>query len=117
MSRSPTTYETVSPQNGDQRLPVDSFQTLNIRARVLRHVSQRGYLDIEVVFWACVVPVILGLMTWGLAYWLGSSTCGSRAQLMEMEHSYGALQGCMVKYRGRWLPLESIREVGIGGEP
>jgi hypothetical protein len=64
MSRSPTTYETVSPQNRDQRLPVESFQTWNIRARVLRRVSQRGAVDDFTVF------VLGGFALWIVWVWV-----------------------------------------------
>lgn len=42
------------------------------------------------------------------AYWLASASCDAKATAMETEHSFGILQGCIVKFQGRWIPLENI---------
>lgn len=117
MSSSPTTYETVRPQSRDQRLPAESFQDWNIRTRVQRRISQRGATEdtiVSLISIAVALVFIGGIVLVG--YFGGSAKCANRARLMEVEHSFALFQGCMVKYRGHWLPIEAIREVGIGGE-
>lgn len=48
-----------------------------------------------------------------LATWLDHTACKQRAQLMAEAFSYTPIQGCMVKVRGRWLPIEAFRDVGL----
>jgi hypothetical protein len=60
----------------------------------------------EMVAYALALCVI-ALVT----IWFASAQCSSKATLMQVEHSYGPLQGCMVKVNGRWLPLQAVREV------
>lgn len=64
-----------------------------------------------VVIGLLAVVGFVGLM--GLAIAGENYKCSSRAELMQLEKSYGPLQGCMVKVRGKWLPLSAIREVDI----
>lgn len=41
-------------------------------------------------------------------YFIENSACRSKSVSFE-GHDYGLIQGCMVKHKGRWLPLENIR--------
>lgn len=37
--------------------------------------------------------------------------CNSQASKMELEHSFGPLQDCMVKVDGKWMPLASYKVI------
>ena len=56
------------------------------------------------VFWAAVMasPVLGGL--YGFHTW----SCSSKAVSFE-DNRFGVLTGCMVKHKGKWLPLDNIR--------
>ncbi len=112
MTYRPTNYETVTNANDVPGLTPTSFQDWNIRARVRRRVSQRGSAELLGSFLGLVVTVLL---VWAMIYIPGSITCSNRAELMGVEYSFATFQGCMVKYQGRWLPIEAIRDVGMGG--
>ncbi len=56
-------------------------------------------------------PVILaGLTAIAMVFFgvcaLEQASCSSKADKMEMEHSWTFFQGCMVKDKGRWWPIE-----------
>lgn len=71
----------------------------------------RGFSDLAIALSLCVVVVIVV----GVANLTSFAKCSSRGRLMGPEYSWGPVQGCMVKYRGHWLPIEAIREIGLGG--
>lgn len=50
-----------------------------------------------------------------LATWFDHTACKQQAQLMAEAYSYSPIQGCMVQVRGRWLPIEAFRDVGLEG--
>jgi hypothetical protein len=55
------------------------------------------------------VLVVIAAITC-LIYMLESATCSNKAGIMEMKHSYGMLQGCMIEHRpGKWVPLKNYR--------
>lgn len=62
-----------------------------------------------------IIAIILGAiglaLVFGGALALDYASCRSKSTAMNVEHSYGPLQGCMVRVNGRWLPIESVREV------
>ena len=64
---------------------------------------------------AALVVVVGGFCVvtpfFGLAAWASYTTCHNRADLMEMPAEWGVLQGCMVKYNGKWLPLNNLRGI------
>lgn len=66
----------------------------------------------EDIFFSTAIATIVAATVLG-SIWLESAKCSSQADLMALEHSYGPIQGCMVKVNGRWLPLKAIREVNL----
>jgi hypothetical protein len=36
-------------------------------------------------------------------------SCDSKASTMGFESNYGPVQGCMIKVKGAWIPVESYR--------
>lgn len=42
-----------------------------------------------------------------------AASCSSQASKMELEHSWGPLQDCMVRVDGKWMPLDSYKVVKI----
>jgi glucose uptake protein GlcU len=62
----------------------------------------------------CVTVIMAALLTaliTGVLFGMGAYGCSSRAQMMGLAHSYGLVQGCMVKTKAGWRPVEAIREV------
>jgi len=50
----------------------------------------------------------------GLAMWLEFATCSSRAERMDMAHSWGPLQGCMIEYKPKqWIHIKNYRAVDL----
>ena len=41
----------------------------------------------------------------------GNYSCSSRASRMGLAYSWGPVEGCMVKTRQGWRPIEAIREI------
>lgn len=48
------------------------------------------------------------VVIFGFAYWFSSAACDAKAVSFEANR-FGVVSGCMVKHRGRWLPLNNIR--------
>jgi hypothetical protein len=42
---------------------------------------------------------------------IDSYGCASKASRMQFDYSYGPIQGCMVKTRQGWRPIEAIRDI------
>lgn len=51
--------------------------------------------------------VVLVLMT-AVNFWYASAKCNAKSVSFE-DRKWTPIQGCMVKEKGRWLPLENIR--------
>lgn len=49
----------------------------------------------------------------GVAAWVSSAACSSQASKMELEHSWGMLQNCMVRVDGKWMLLDSYKVVRL----
>jgi len=45
------------------------------------------------------------------AYLVRKVRCEAQAISFD-EHDYGLIKGCMVKYKGKWIPLKNIRGFG-----
>lgn len=70
------------------------------------------------LFGCIMVGTIVGISApmLGLAAILSSAQCSSQASKMELEHSWGMLQECMVRVDGKWMLLESYKVVKIRPE-
>jgi len=56
-----------------------------------------------------IVASILMLAVIGpCIYWYNNESCSQKAVGFE-QHDYGFFKGCMVKHKGKWLPIENIR--------
>ena len=42
------------------------------------------------------------------SYWASCISCSQRGESFE-DSNYGVYSGCMVKHKGKWLPLDNIR--------
>ena len=42
------------------------------------------------------------------AIWWAALSCEAKSVSFE-DHNYMVISGCMVKHKGKWLPLENIR--------
>lgn len=51
------------------------------------------------------IAALVILPFFGLMY-ISQKECEAKATKMEMVHSWGMLQGCMVKDANRWWPIE-----------
>lgn len=67
--------------------------------------------DFDAFIGICILAVIGIALTLGGAIAMDYAVCTSKARAMSVEKTYGPLQGCVVKVNGRWLPIESVREV------
>lgn len=45
-------------------------------------------------------------------YGWNSSSCETRAEKMGFQSEYGWQEGCMIRVKDRWIPIESYRTVG-----
>lgn len=45
----------------------------------------------------------------GVAMFAENLTCSAKASKMGFEKSYGPFQGCMIKVKDRWVPIEKYR--------
>ena len=54
------------------------------------------------------VLIIVAIVTFLGFYFFLSTSCDRKSISFE-GHDFGMIQGCMVKHKGRWLPLENIR--------
>lgn len=61
----------------------------------------------EWVFIGIVCAVLIGAGVGGYA--LASWSCSSRAETMGIKHTFGLAQGCMVEWKGQWVPLSAVR--------
>lgn len=66
----------------------------------------RSSSSIELWFWLVTCVVCLG----GSCA-VGNYKCTSRAERMGMKHSWGPIQGCMVKAPRGWMPIEGVRDI------
>lgn len=64
----------------------------------------------EDVFIAIGTIVILALSI-AAGIWLSSASCYAKWEKAGYETSYGPMQGCMVRVGGKWIPVETIRDV------
>lgn len=73
---------------------------------------QKGYTD-ERLFFAFVVFAFFALVALfvGIDWMISKSACASRAQGLGLEHTWGPVQGCLVKVGKRYAPIEYIRIV------
>lgn len=63
-----------------------------------------------------IITAIVGIPTgllMGLAFWLAAATCSSQASKMELQHSWGPLQDCMIHVDGKWMLLDSYKVVKL----
>jgi hypothetical protein len=59
---------------------------------------------------------IVSIVT-AIGYPLDASSCASKAEKMEMPHSYGLFQGCMVQDKhGRWWPIERYSHITVNAD-
>lgn len=40
---------------------------------------------------------------------LDYAECRAKTNMMQVERSWGPLQGCMIKHKGQWIPLDRFR--------
>lgn len=52
-----------------------------------------------------IVIFILGLLA---AAWFSNEQCAQKFQ--DYEHQWGPIQGCLVKYDGKWIPADNFYE-------
>lgn len=55
--------------------------------------------------------IVLVIVLMGGAYVADASSCQNRAKMMGFEHSYGVMQGCMIKTPTGWIPLDAYRVI------
>jgi len=61
--------------------------------------------------WIAVIALaFIVVLTITVGAWWSSSTCDTRAQ--SFDHEWHLVGGCMVEYKGKWIPLENIRGYG-----
>ena len=53
------------------------------------------------------VLAIVGLLF--LSVMVNSSICRAKAVKQELLYDYGVVQGCMVKYNGKWVDYDRLR--------
>jgi len=49
----------------------------------------------------------------GAELWFYRYSCKSQAALMDMPYSWGIVQGCMIRSKGKWVPLKNYRMLGV----
>lgn len=55
--------------------------------------------------------ILLGaiiIIAMSISHTVGYVKCTSQAQIMEIEYRYSVFAGCMVKFSGRWMPMENV---------
>lgn len=57
---------------------------------------------------ATVGFIVLAVFLFLGGLWIDSESCKAKA-ISFQAYTYGPIQGCMVKHKDRWLPLENIR--------
>lgn len=57
-----------------------------------------------------IMFVIVGLI-FGAIWLLNYNKCSSRAEMMSLDYSWGPVQGCMVRTKAGWRPLEALRDI------
>ena len=55
------------------------------------------------------VFVGVGIIVGAPLAWLASAQCESQAHKMELDHSWGMIQECMVRVDGKWVLLRQYR--------
>ena len=58
-----------------------------------------------------IAGIVLLLLIAPLSCAWAEFSCSSRAEKMGFKSDWGPMQGCMVKTKDRWLPIESLREI------
>lgn len=59
------------------------------------------------IFAALVTVAALSIVIGGAMY-MSSATCSSQARAMRLNYEWGALQGCIVEYKGERIPIGAI---------
>jgi hypothetical protein len=59
---------------------------------------------IVMIIGSAVLLLIIG----GIAAAFDYASCNSKASAMHVEKTWGPLQGCIVKYRGAYVPIDNI---------
>jgi len=70
-------------------------------------MSDRQQFWREVIVLVAMFLVVTSLLV-GFANFMSQATCNSRATAMNLKHSWGPLQGCLVTYKGEIIPIEAI---------
>lgn len=68
-------------------------------------MKQRGFLLIELLIILCIVGILIASAV------MPSVTCENTAKEMGLEWRWGWTTSCMVKHKGQWMPLKSVRSV------
>lgn len=56
--------------------------------------------------WIIPLVSIIGLVC--AVYFIGAIGCNLKSESFE-NHKFNLFSGCMVKHKGKWLPLDNIR--------
>lgn len=64
--------------------------------------------ELLLVFLAVFALILLCM---GIMYLVHSTRCSSQAKMMGTEHDYALFQGCMIKIKGKWIPLQNYRNI------
>jgi hypothetical protein len=69
--------------------------------------KQRGYLDLDSLplSW-CIGLFVAAAIGWWI---FGNITCSSRWEHSGLHSRFGVMTGCMVQYKGRWIPEDRYR--------
>ena len=70
------------------------------------HNKQRGRIDI--IEAAIIIAILAAVLA---VFLVPQRQCHQRARMMQLNSSWGPIQGCMVRVDKRWSPIEYIRIV------
>lgn len=66
-------------------------------------------------FYDFFITLFFGILIIGglviLSHVSAAFRCESKAEKMGLEHDYGIVQGCMVKAKNGWIPMEAYRVI------
>lgn len=63
--------------------------------------------DDELSTMLAIILVVVGILF--LPIVIDSSQCRAKARKQGLQHDYGIIQGCMVKYNGKWVDYDRLR--------
>jgi len=75
-------------------------------------VSDAKFTALIVAFFVFMVGGLIGGNTW-LMLWMGSKSCHAKWGMAGYETHYDPWTGCMVRVGGKWIPVETIRDVEV----